>query len=132
MEGDEDGRQASKAIMKSTAYVPCERATVEFEVTRKIRTNVRGKYTYMLQGVTEKGNVANRLVNKSQWDSFDVPVVEREVSKNTNRRRIRNDSMKPAIGRKTPIPKSQRRAYNEEIERWLAEHYDLDLDDLKE
>jgi len=105
---------------------------VEFEVTRKIRTNVRGKYTYMLQGVTEKGNVANRLVNKSQWDSFDVPVVEREVSKNTNRRKIRNDSMKPAIGRKTSIPKSKRRAYNEEIEKWLAEHYDLDLDDLKE
>ena len=117
--------------MRFTAYVLVEGGKVEFEVKSKIRTNVRGHFTYMLQGLTDKGNKANALVNKSQWDKFDVPIEEKEVGR-TDRRRTRNSSMQPAVGRKTPIPKNERKAYNEEIERWLAEHYDIDLDDLKE
>ena len=118
--------------MRFITYVPCERAKVEFEVKSKIRTNVRGHYTYMLKGVTDMGHQAVALVNKSQWDGFDVPVEEKTVSKKADRRRMRNDAMQPVVGRKTPVPKSQRRAYNEEIERWLAEHYDIDLDRLKD
>lgn len=118
--------------MRFTAYVPCERAKVEFEVKSKIRTNVRGHFTYMLQGLTDKGNKACALVNQSQWDKFDVPIEERKIDKKVDRRRVRKSSMKPVVGRKTPVPKSQRKVYNEEIERWLAEHYDIDLDDLKE
>lgn len=118
--------------MKFTAYVMVEGGTVEFEVTQKIRTDVRGHLTYMLQGLTDKGNKANALVNKSQWDKFDVPIIERKIEKTTNRKRMRNRLMQPAIGRKTPIPKSQKKAYNEEIEKWLAEHYDIDLDKLKD
>ena len=118
--------------MRFRAFVLVEHGTVEFEVTRKIRTDVRGHLTYMLQGVTDKGNKANALVNKSQWDKFDVPVEEKVVSKNADRRRVRNKAMQPAIGRKTPIRKCEKRAYNEDIEKWLAEHYDIDMDDLKE
>lgn len=118
--------------MRFTAYVMMEGGTVEFEVTQKIRTDVRGHFTYMLQGLTDKGNKANALVNKSQWDKFDVPIIERKIEKTTNRKKMRNDSMRPAVGRKTPIPKSQKKAYNEEIEKWLADHYDIDLDELKD
>ena len=117
--------------MKFVTYVPCEKGKTEFEVTAKIRTDVRGHLTYMLTGLTAKGNKACALVNQSQWDKFDVPIEEREVGR-TDRRRTRNSSMQPAVGRKTPIPKNERKAYNVEIERWLAEHYDIDLDDLKE
>ena len=118
--------------MRFITYVPCEKSKVEFEVKSKIRTDVRGHFTYMLQGLTDKGNKANALVNKSQWDKFDVPIEERVVGKKTDRKRMRNKELKPAVGRKTPIPKSQKKAYNEEIEKWLAEHYDINLDDLKE
>lgn len=118
--------------MKFIAYVPCEKGKVEFEVSSKIRTNVRGHLTYMLTGLTEKGHKACALVNQSQWDKFDVPIEEREIAKKVDRKRLRNKSMQPAVGRKTPIPKSEKRVYNEEIERWLAKHYDIDLDTLKE
>ena len=117
--------------MRFIAYVPCEKATVGFEVNSKIRTNVRGHYTYMLQGITDKGNKANALVNKSQWDEFDVPVEERVVERKIDRKRKRIKAMQPVVGRRTPVPKSKRRAYNEEIEKWLAEHYDIDIDDLR-
>ena len=117
--------------MRFITYVPCEKAKVEFEVNFKIRTNVRGHYTYMLQGITDKGNKANALVNKSQWDAFDVPVGERVIDKKINRKKKRIKAMQPVVGRKTPVPKSKRRAYNEEIEKWLAEHYDVDIDDLR-
>ena len=117
--------------MRFITYVPCEKAKVEFEVKSKIRTSVRGHYTYMLQGITDKGNKANALVNKSQWDEFDVPVEERVIDKKIDRRKKRIKAMQPVVGRKTPVPKSKRRAYNEEIEKWLAEHYDIDLDDIR-
>ena len=117
--------------MRFITYVPCEKAKVEFEVKSKIRTNVRGHYTYMLQGITDKGNVANALENKSQWDEFDVPVEERVIDKKIDRKKKRIKAMQPVVGRKTPVPKSKRRAYNEEIEKWLAEHYDIDLDDIR-
>ena len=117
--------------MRFITYVPCEKAKVEFEVKSKIRTNVRGHYTYMLQGITDKGNVANALVNKSQWDEFDVPVEERVIDKKIDRRKKRIKAMQPVVGRKTTVPKSKRRAYNEEKKKWLAEHYDIDLDDIR-
>jgi len=118
--------------MKFVTYVPCEKAKVEFEVTAKIRTDVRGHLTYMLTGLTAKGHKACALVNQSQWDNFDVPIEERRIDKKVDRRRVRNDSMQPVVGRKTPVRKSEKRVYNKEIEQWLAEHYDIDLDDLKE
>ena len=86
--------------MRFITYVPCEKAKVEFEVKSKIRTNVRGHYTYMLQGITDKGNVANALVNKSQWDEFDVPVEERVIDKKIDRKKKRIKAMQPVVGRK--------------------------------
>ena len=41
--------------MKFIAYVHSKRAKVEFEVESKVRTNVRGHYTYALCGHTDDG-----------------------------------------------------------------------------
>lgn len=116
--------------MKFRAYVLGEKQFADFEVTSKIRTDVRGHLVYVLCGFTERGNKASATVNKSQWDAFDVPMVEKSVNKKTDRKRKRNNSMQPHIGRKTPVPKNQKRVYDEEIERWLASHYGIDLNEL--
>lgn len=118
--------------MKFHAYVLVEGGTVEFEVEKKIRTDVYGHYTYMLQGFTEKGHKANAVVNKSQWDKFNVPSEERVVEKKLKhvRRSSRLSSMKPSKKNKTPINKHRKKVFNEEIEKWLADHYDIDLEKL--
>lgn len=116
--------------MKFRAYVLIEKQFSDFEVMSKIRVDVRGHVVYMLCGLTECGNKANAAVNKSQWDAFDVPIVEKSISKKTDRKRKRNGSMQPLVGRKTPVPKGQKRAYNEEIEQWLANQYGIDLNRL--
>lgn len=108
----------------------------EFEVTSKIRTDVRGHLTYMLRGVSERGIRLHTLVSKSQWDRYDVPVEEREVTRTAKQNRdLRRDalsrSLRPPMPRqKTKVPKSRKRVENEEIERWIAEHNGLDFDRL--
>ena len=111
--------------MRFRAYVLSE-GDVEFEVTNKIRTDVRGHYTYMLQGVTDRGRKANALVNRSQYDRFDVPSEERSVERKIDRKSIRRKSIEPA---RRPAS-GGRRALNEEVERWLAEHNGIDFDSL--
>ena len=112
-----------------TTYVLVEKKESEFEVTNKIRTDVRGHYTYMLQGRTKLGNKANAVVNKSQYDKFDVPSEERVVTRKINRRTIQNNTLSKKR-KERPLPKSRRKAYNEDIERWLAEHNGIDFDKL--
>ena len=118
--------------MKFTAYILGERQFAEFEVTSKIKTDVHGHFTYSLRGVTENGTKASTVVNKSQWDKYDVPCEERFIEKIPDRKRKRNKSMQPVIGRSTPVPKGQRRVYDEEIEKWLASHYEIDIDNAQE
>ena len=116
--------------MKFIAYVHSKRAKVEFEVESKVRTNVRGHYTYALCGHTDDGVRASTIVNKSQWDGFDVPVEERVVSEKPTRRLERRDKMQRPVKGAKPRNVLKKRAVNEDIERWLAEHYGIDLDSL--
>ena len=116
-------------MAKFRTYVLVEKQDAEFEVTNKIRTNVRGHYTYMLQGLTERGNKANAVVNKSQYDKFDVPESEREITGKIHRDTIQ-DNLLSKKRKPRPLTKNKRKAYNEEIERWLAEHNGIDFDKL--
>ena len=121
--------------MRFSGYCIVERAVVEFEVKSKIRTDVRGHKTYMLRGVTDRGSNMCTLVNRSQWEKFDVPVEEeRFIVRKTDHRAMRNNQLKPSAERRKHRMnlKHDKVVYNEEVERWLAEHYDIDLDKLKD
>ena len=115
------------------AYSLNDKKRVMMKVESKMVSDIRGHLTYNLIGFSPSGYKISVLVNKDQWDEFDVPVETRKVEKKINRKKYRikrlniSEDDKP----KTP-PKSKRRVYNEEIENWLIEHYDLNLDDLKE
>lgn len=102
-----------------------DRSKVFFEVEKKIITNVRGHFTYTLIGTSNTGKLVSAIVNKSQWDNFDVPIEEREINKRTNKKKERAKHLNPKRKRKTPVPKDKRKVYNEEIEKWLIEHYNL-------
>jgi hypothetical protein len=110
------------------AYSIHDKEKVMITVTSKIITNVLGHYTYTLIGISPSGNKVSTLVNKEQWDEYDVPIEEKKIDKKIDRKRQRVKGLNPIYKRKTPIPKSQRKVYNEEIEKWLAEHYDLNLE----
>lgn len=114
------------------AYCVFERKRTDMVVLEKIRTDVYGHLTYVLIGVSENGTRFSTLVNKSQWDRYDVPVTEKKVEgkkHNDIRRKKRIKMLRPT--KKTPLPqKSRRKVINVEIERWLAEHYDIDFDSM--
>lgn len=118
--------------MRFHAYVLVEGGTVEFEVQKKLRTDVHGHYTYMLKGVTDKGHCACAVVNKSQYEQFDVPSEERVVKKSLQmKRRVQRISeMKPIKKRKGRLVKSMKKCLDEDIEKWLADHADLDMSKL--
>jgi hypothetical protein len=109
------------------AYSISDKCRVMIEVISKIRTDVRGHFTYTLVGISPSGKKVSTLVNKEQWDEYNVPIEEKEINKKIDRKKQRIKGMKSSYKRKTPIPKSQRKVYNEEIEKWLIEHYDLDI-----
>lgn len=60
--------------MKFEAYSVRDKKRVLLEIISKIVTNVRGHFTYTLIGLNEDGKQISTLVNKSQWDMFDVPI----------------------------------------------------------
>lgn len=85
-------------------------------------------FIYILKGITARGTYATSNVNKEVWDRYDVPIVKMEVKKHArNEYEISRKNYK----RKMKIPpKSQRKVENEEIEKWLAEHLDLDWEKI--
>lgn len=110
------------------AYSVADRKKVDCIVLSKIRTDVRGHLTYLLCCKTEKGRIITTLVNKDQWEQFDVPIQERQINK-VDRQAMRKRMLQP--GKKLKKPKKKEiRIYNEEIEKWLADHYNLDLNNL--
>ncbi len=117
-------------------YCTATRRMEEFEVTSKIRTDVRGHFTYMLRGTGPRGITLHALVNKTQWDRYDVPVVEKAVTRTAKQNReLRDDAAmrylkKPLPKQKSKVKKCRKRVFNEDIERWIAEHNDLDFDKL--
>lgn len=109
-----------------------QRKKVKFTVEKKIMSNIRGHLTYNLMGTSQNGKNVSALVNKEQWDAFDVPVEKREVNKKVNRLKTRRKRLNAQIPQKERhVPKNKRKVYNEEIEKWIIEHYDLTDDDIK-
>lgn len=113
------------------AYSIGDKQFIDIVVYKKIVTHVHRHFTYTLVGKSTTGKIVTTLVNKSQWDKYDVPFEEKVIDKKINVMFKRAAKMKKKRKRKTKLPKNMRRCYNEEIEKWLAEHYDLDLDNLK-
>ena len=85
-------------------------------------------FIYILKGRTIRGTYATSNVNKEVWDRYDVPITKMEVKKHArNEYEISRKNYK----RKMKIPpKSRRKVENEEIEKWLAEHLDLDWEKI--
>jgi hypothetical protein len=113
------------------AYSIHDRKNVDLIVVKKIVTSVRGHLTYVLVGKTNSDKTVSTLVNKSQWDKYNVPIEEKEVKDKINRKSNVVYGIQGRKKRKSKQPKSKRKCYNEEIEKWLADHYDLNLDELK-
>lgn len=113
------------------AYCPAERKYTELTVLEKNRTDVRGHMTYVLVGITKDGHRCGALVNKSQWDRYDVPIKEKKISKKgiAVREAKRIKSQKPEWKTRPP-KKFRRKVISNEVEKWLAEHYDIDFDSL--
>lgn len=111
-----------------SAYSVADRKKISCIVQSKIRTNVKGHLTYTLCCRTQKGKTITSFVNREQWEQFDVPIQEKQADK-VDRRRIRKRLMKPS--KKIIKPRKYKtQIYNEEIEKWLADHYNLDLNNL--
>lgn len=117
--------------MKFEAYSVKDRKKRLFEVQKKIVTNVRGHLTYTLIGKTEDNCNMSALVNKQQWDQFDVPIEQRKIDKVINRKYKRKQMLKPKLKPAKRILKDKKYVYNNEIEEWLIKHYDLNLDEIK-
>lgn len=93
--------------------------------------------------VNGKKVVQYQNVNQSQWEQCDVPyrIVQCQYKKhrdvNSNRRnkfatdQIRARSLQRPRELNTPY-KNQRKIYNEEIERWLAEHNGIDFSEFED
>lgn len=111
-------------------YVRTMMRKVDFEVTSKVRTATHGHYTYALCGeyVREDGTVirCGALVNKGQWDRYDVPVTDKVAGKNRKADHLRK---RRAMERVVPS-KNYRKSTDEEIERWLLEHAEMNFESL--
>lgn len=111
------------------AYSVSHKNFVDFIVESKIKTKVRGHFTYILKGKTFNHKSITSLVNKEQWQQFDVPIEERNINKKIDRKKIRNKLLKPCKKVKKPR-KFQTKIYNEQIEKWLIDNYNIDLNKI--
>ena len=111
------------------------------EVVRKsfTRFSVSGyqRTVYMLYGVRDNGKQATALVSKEQWEQFDVPAEEKAPRSRSEKKQDHEmvlESLETGKKKKSKAekPKRYRRAYNEEIEKWLAERNGLDFSELVE
>lgn len=118
-------------MAKYRLYLVSRRNWQDCEIVQKGFVNLGKRKVYNLHGVADNGNKAVNNVAKDVWDRFDVPIIEHEV-----RRRDKRDAweknLEPRTKWKGPIPKSRRKIQNEEIEKWLAENYGIDLEHLSE
>lgn len=92
---------------------------------------IRQNHIYLLIGVDKFNKRASVNVTKSVWDKFDVPVTT--VEKLKKKRDVQTyENNKKKRHRKSPVvpQKNKRKNYDENIERWIAEHYGLDYEKL--
>lgn len=120
--------------MKYRMYMLQYRKWEELEVYQKGYCNVRGHYVYNIHGKDEQGHKCMNNVSKDVWDRFDVPVIEFKMRKRERKSRKEKEKVlnksKKTWSRK--IDKFFRRVKNDEIEKWLAEHNNMDLNNLSE
>ena len=90
---------------------------------------------YMLYGIRQNGAKATSMVNREQWERFDVPIEERKPRSKRERKEEHKKKMKLIAFSKETKPsrepgKNKRRAHNEEIEKWLLENNGIDFNSL--
>lgn len=111
-------------------YVLKKKKKADFEVLSKVRTDVHGHSTYVLIGEyrDDDGQVwkCSSLVNKDQWDRYDVPVTERKP--NQAKRGDYRAKKKRVLAKMAPTRRNK--VYDQEIEKWLLEHSDMDFGSL--
>lgn len=113
------------------AYSLNDKKRVMLKISNKIVSDIRGHLTYTLIGYSPSGYKVSVMVNKEQWDQFDVPIETRKIDKKIDRNKIRMKKLSKVSKKSKIPPKNKRKIYNEEIEKWLIEHYDLTNDELK-
>lgn len=119
--------------MKYRMYMLQYKDWRELEVFQKGFVNVRGHFVYNIWGKDEFGKKCVNNVAKDVWDRFDVPVVEYQTAKKETREKKEKYLNRTTKNWSNPIFKSDnRRINNEEIEKWLAEHNNLDLNNIKD
>lgn len=102
------------------------------EVIEKKVYNVQGHEKYVLIGLDTCNKRAGINVTRTTWDKFDVPITTSiNIKKKKNRYRD-YESNKKTFQKSYPIipPKKRRKNHDENIERWIAEHYGLDYEKL--
>jgi hypothetical protein len=110
------------------AYSLNEKKRVLLTIEKKIISDIRGHLTYNVIGTSPAGYKMSVLVNKEQWEQFDVPIETRKIDKKVNRKRIRLKRLNMSEDNKPKIPpKNKRQVYNEEIEKWIIEHFNLNI-----
>lgn len=114
-------------MAKYRIYVVSRKVWCDCEIVKKGFLNLGKRIVYNIHGVNDDGHKACANVAKDVWDRFNVPIVEYTMREKEQR----GFWEKTQKGKKTyryPIQKSRKKVQNEEIERWLTEKYDLDLD----
>jgi len=89
---------------------------------------------YMLYGIRANGAKATSMVNREQWERFDVPIEEHKPRSKRERKEEHDKKMKliafPKPKEAKEPPKNKRKAHNEEIEKWLLENNGIDFSSL--
>lgn len=116
-------------MAKYRMYVVSKKYWDDCEIVKKGIVNVRqNSHIYNLHGVSSKGHKACSNVAKEVWDRFDVPVVEHKVKRDIPRNSLENEMDLRKRKTKQKISKDRRKIENDDIERWLAEKYDMSLE----
>lgn len=108
------------------------RKWVELEIYQKGYCNVRGHLVYNIHGMDADGHKCTNNVAKDVWDRFDVPVIEFQMRKKQSRKEKEKQLNREKRTWTRKIDKCCRKIKNDEIEKWLAEHNGLDLNNLSE
>ena len=87
---------------------------------------------YELYGIRKNGKKATCFCNKQQWDKFDVPIKERKPRSKSEIKSEHKSKLEIISYSKDAKKRSvrKRKVYNEEIEKWLLEHNDIDFQKL--
>lgn len=115
-------------MAKYHMYVVSRKNWQDCEIVKKGFAKVRdGVTAYNIHGVAENGDKACNNVAKEVWNRFDVPIIEYTVRKKKRRNIIERELLPKSISN-SPVSRSRKKVLNDEIEKWLAEKYNVDAD----